>query len=369
MPTIYRLIGIAFFVAILASACAPAAGTPAPTEPAAATPTPPPPPPTPTTAPAIRELVDAEPVNALIETFLGFDPAYQDPRVDCAAMTGDGMVLGDSGQCIPMYPPGGFCIEGSSDHPCDVLLVASPGFKLPEGFAGIGGVPGYAFEMVTVDAFDQLYRPSAGDLIYQDSSLAVSAWYFLTAIPASSVDFFKAAQGGLPLPFVASPSGDGLTPPDEIRETVDAERVNHIIESMLALNPGYTDPRLPCEQMQGSGLIIGQTGLCLPQHSQTGFCIEGSSQAPCDMVLFAEYANYLWEGESTVGGRGGGYVLRFALSEEFRNEFPQYPEPIYTFSPLIPVWIYGTVIPASSTNIRDMQVGLGLIFAAAPDTP
>ena len=94
MSASHRLIGMTLFVAILVSACAPAAiATP---DGQAVQPTGTPVQPTP--ALAIREVVDAERLDPILETFLGFNPAYQDPRVDCAAMAGDGVVLGDTGR-------------------------------------------------------------------------------------------------------------------------------------------------------------------------------------------------------------------------------------------------------------------------------
>ena len=372
MSTHSRLIILWLSMALLAAACAPAVVAPTPTE-SAALPTPPPPPPSPmpTAAPVIREVVAAEPVNALIETFLGFNPAYQDPRVDCAAMTGNGMILGDTGLCIPMYPQAGFCVPDSFKHPCDVLLTAVPAFMFPDASygVGIGGAPGYVYEMVTLEVFEQQFRPLAGQPIYSSPTSTVPAWMFLNAIPASSFDY-EAARTIYPQLVLSGPAPGQIPPPDVIQEIVDAEPVNHVIETMLALDPGYTDPRIACEQMEGSGMVLGDSGVCIPQYPEAGFCIPDSSAAPCDMKLFAFYSPSPYPGETIIGGRGAGYTFRFVRAEEFEDLFPQYREPQYLASLLTPMWSFITVIPASSVNIADMWYdGLGLEFSAAPGKP
>ena len=171
--------------------------------------------PNPTVTPvAVREVLDAERVNYFVDTLLGINPEYQDPRISCTDMVGDGVVVGDTDLCIPRISPVGFCIEGSEANPCDITLVAVSGNfattadvvlanLVSEQPGYIGGSitgPGYVFQIMYPDTFQRDYVEGlAPDFLWSDGN---TYYPYVMAIPASFADI-ATYQREFELDFIA----------------------------------------------------------------------------------------------------------------------------------------------------------------------
>ncbi len=155
---------------------------------------------------------------------------------------------------------------------------------------------------------------------------------------------------------VPEPEGPAVTVGEPLASettpfSVNAERTNGIIDSILALNSKFEDPRVSCDSMVGDGLVLGEEEACIPQYPEVGFCVEGSEDLPCDFYVVAFYSLFSEPDELSgpfyVGGFDPGYVFAFVSKENFQSYVDVFPYPgDFGFGGT--VWFYQTVIPFTS---------------------
>lgn len=92
-----------------------------------------------------------------VESFLASGP-FSDPRTSCDGVT-EGLMLEDSGICIPKNPPQKFCVEGSTDFPCDMVITAIMAPFAYEGGYSVGGNPEFKLEYMTLDVYEEYIQP------------------------------------------------------------------------------------------------------------------------------------------------------------------------------------------------------------------
>ncbi len=121
---------------------------------------------------------------------------------------------------------------------------------------------------------------------------------------------------------------------------LDPGRIATVVESLLLTNSAYQDPRVSCSDVT-EGIILGETGLCIPKNPPVGFCVAGSEDYPCDMVLVAIDANVANEGGFVVPGATGDFKLEYMFVETY--------ETYLTVDS--PVELDAIVLPVSSAHV------------------
>lgn len=133
----------------------------------------------------------------------------------------------------------------------------------------------------------------------------------VTATPEPSPTFTETATS---VPVPNRPEYYPYPEPDSwILDTIDAEKANHIIDGLLAIDPRFVDPRIACDTMYEDGVALGDTGICLPLYPEAGFCVQDSEDYPCDSYLNIESAidqgGIEMNENSFVGGMDPGYYF------------------------------------------------------------